>query len=36
MDGALLLETDIADGVTIRDGKIYYATLPGTGVTLYA
>ncbi|MDP2058421.1 MAG: dipeptide epimerase [Flavobacteriaceae bacterium] len=35
MDGALLLETDIANGVTIGDGKIFYATLPGTGVTLY-
>lgn len=34
MDGALLLETDIADGVTIRDGKVFYANLPGTGVTL--
>lgn len=34
MDGALLLETDIADGVTIRDGKVFYANLPGTGVIL--
>ena len=34
MDGALLLETDIADGVNIRDGKVFYANQPGTGVTL--
>ena len=34
MDGALLLKEDIADGVTIRDGKVYYSDLNGIGVTL--
>ncbi len=34
MDGALLLKTDIATGVTIRNGIISYSELNGTGVTL--
>tara|TARA_R110000868_G_scaffold21326_2_gene88609 strand:+ start:7393 stop:8403 length:1011 start_codon:yes stop_codon:yes gene_type:complete len=34
MDGALLLAEDIANGVTIKEGKINYSKLNGTGVTL--
>lgn len=34
MDGALLLAEDIATGVTIKDGKISYSQLNGTGVIL--
>jgi L-alanine-DL-glutamate epimerase-like enolase superfamily enzyme len=34
MDGALLLKEDIAKGVDIKDGKVYYADVAGTGVTL--
>lgn len=34
MDGALLLAKDIATGVTIDYGKVQYAALNGTGVTL--
>jgi L-alanine-DL-glutamate epimerase-like enolase superfamily enzyme len=34
MDGALLLAEDIATGVTIKNGVIYYSDLNGTGVTL--
>ncbi len=34
MDGALLLESDIATGVTIKDGVIMYSELCGTGVSL--
>lgn len=34
MDGALLLAQDIATGVTIKDGVIYYSEINGTGVTL--
>jgi L-Ala-D/L-Glu epimerase len=34
MDGALLLSEDIASGVKITNGKIYYSELNGTGVTL--
>lgn len=34
MDGALLLEEDIATGVTINYGKISYSDLKGTGVVL--
>jgi L-alanine-DL-glutamate epimerase-like enolase superfamily enzyme len=34
MDGALLLEEDIALGVTINYGKVSYSKLNGTGVTL--
>ena len=34
MDGALLLKSDIATGVTIDFGKISYSNLNGTGVTL--
>ncbi len=34
MDGQLLLEKDIATGVTIANGIIKYADLNGTGVTL--
>jgi len=36
MDGALLLAEDIATGVTITDGRITYANLPGTGAALIA
>jgi L-alanine-DL-glutamate epimerase-like enolase superfamily enzyme len=35
MDGALLLAKDIAEGVTIDQGKIHYSTSNGTGVRLY-
>lgn len=34
MDGPLLLAEDVADGVRIVDGKIYYADRPGTGAVL--
>jgi L-Ala-D/L-Glu epimerase len=34
MDGALLLAHDIATGVTIKSGKIYYPKGNGTGVVL--
>jgi L-alanine-DL-glutamate epimerase-like enolase superfamily enzyme len=34
MDGALLLAEDIATGITLNYGKIRYADLNGTGVTL--
>lgn len=34
MDGALLLRKDIAKGVTIKKGKVYYSELNGTGVLL--
>ena len=34
MDGALLLKTDIATGVTIQNGIISYSEINGTGVTL--
>ena len=34
MDGALLLAEDIATGVTLDYGKIHYANVNGTGVTL--
>ncbi len=34
MDGALLLKNDIAKGVKIKNGVIYYSKLSGTGVTL--
>ena len=34
MDGALLLSEDIANGVQIRNGKINYSSLYGTGVIL--
>lgn len=32
MDGALLLATDVADGVKVVDGKVVYPDTPGTGV----
>jgi L-alanine-DL-glutamate epimerase-like enolase superfamily enzyme len=35
MDGALLLEKDIASGVIIQNGEIKYAEGNGTGVILY-
>ncbi|KIA94679.1 L-alanine-DL-glutamate epimerase [Flavobacterium sp. KMS] len=35
MDGALLLEKDIASGVMIQNGEIKYAEGNGTGVILY-
>jgi hypothetical protein len=34
MDGALLLEEDIANGVTIKNGKVSYSEQNGTGVLL--
>jgi L-alanine-DL-glutamate epimerase-like enolase superfamily enzyme len=34
MDGALLLDEDIATGIEIKDGKIFYSQLNGTGVIL--
>lgn len=34
MDGALLLSKDIAEGVTIKQGKIFYSARNGTGVKL--
>lgn len=34
MDGALLLADDIATGVRIENGKIFYSDLNGTGVAL--
>ncbi|HEY6083133.1 MAG TPA: dipeptide epimerase [Chitinophagaceae bacterium] len=36
MDGPLLLAEDVAEGVKIKDGKIYYADRPGTGAKLYS
>jgi L-alanine-DL-glutamate epimerase-like enolase superfamily enzyme len=35
MDGPLLLAEDVADGVQIRDGVIYYAKGNGTGAELH-
>lgn len=35
MDGSLLLAEDIADGVTIKNGKTYYPDRAGTGVILF-
>ena len=34
MDGALLLKKDIAQGVKIRQGKIYFSELNGIGASL--
>ncbi len=34
MDGALLLRKDIAKGVSIKKGKVYYSKLKGTGSVL--
>lgn len=34
MDGAMLLTKDIASGVTLKNGRIYYASGNGTGVKL--
>ena len=34
MDGALLLKEDVAEGVEIRDGKVYFPERNGTGVVL--
>ena len=34
MDGALLLRKDIAKGVTIQKGKVFYSELNGSGVVL--
>jgi L-alanine-DL-glutamate epimerase-like enolase superfamily enzyme len=36
MDGALLLREDIASGVTLRDGKVYYGSENGTGAVFTA
>jgi hypothetical protein len=35
MDGALLLAEDIANGVTIKNGKVSYSERNGTGVLFY-
>jgi L-alanine-DL-glutamate epimerase-like enolase superfamily enzyme len=35
MDGAFLLETDIAQGVVLEKGRALYSDEPGTGVTLH-
>jgi len=35
MDGAMLLSKDIAEGVKIKSGIIYYSDLKGTGVKLF-
>ena len=34
MDGALLLKNDIANGVTIKNGNIFFSNINGTGVLL--
>lgn len=34
MDGAVLLRSDPASGVTLRQGKVIYSALPGIGVEL--
>ncbi|EMR04011.1 dipeptide epimerase [Cesiribacter andamanensis] len=34
LDGALLLKEDIAEGVSIREGKVYFPSRTGTGVHL--
>ncbi|MFV1968410.1 MAG: dipeptide epimerase [Pirellulaceae bacterium] len=34
MDGALLLSRDIAEGVTLEQGRCHYPDTPGNGVTL--
>ena len=34
MDGALLLAEDIAEGVTIKNGKVFYSNLNGIGTNL--
>lgn len=34
MDGALLLEEDIATGVSLQNGKVFFADTPGTGARL--
>ena len=34
MDGAMLLKNDIASGVTLKNGKISYSELNGTGALL--
>jgi L-alanine-DL-glutamate epimerase-like enolase superfamily enzyme len=35
MDGPLLLKEDIASGVVMKDGIVYYPDRPGTGAALY-
>jgi len=35
MDGALLLKEDIAKGVDIIHGQVFYSNIAGTGVTLF-
>jgi L-alanine-DL-glutamate epimerase-like enolase superfamily enzyme len=35
MDGSLLLEEDVASGVTIKNGKTFYPDRAGTGVILF-
>ena len=35
MDGPLLLKEDIASGVVMKDGVVYYPDRPGTGAELY-
>lgn len=34
MDGAILLRKDIAEGVSLENGKIVYSDINGTGVKL--
>jgi len=34
MDGAILLDEDIARGITLKNGVIHYSELNGTGITL--
>jgi len=34
MDGSLLLKKDVATGITIHNGIIYYASTKGIGTTL--
>ncbi len=34
MDGALLLDEDIASGVTLKEGRVQFADRPGTGAEL--
>ena len=34
MDGALLLKDEPARGIEIRDGKVYFSAVAGTGASL--
>ena len=35
MDGGLLIKNDVADGIKIHNGKIYFSEINGMGVQLY-